>query len=68
MKHIIFIQESVIDHVWVHYVQLAVLNQDVVLFQIFTGGKLLSIAVHLVSLVLYVVVVLCRLLKTFVFI
>lgn len=68
LKHIIFIQESVVNHVRVHDVQLAVLQQNVVLFQIFAGGQLLSVAVDLIVLVLHVIVILLRLLKALVLI
>lgn len=50
----------------VHYVKLTVLKQYVVLFQIFAGGQLLSVAVDLVVLVLHVVIVLLWLLQAFV--
>lgn len=48
---------------WVHDVQLAVLNEDVVLFEIFTRGQFLSIIAALVVLILYIVVVLGWLLQ-----
>lgn len=68
LKDIVLIEESIVYHVRVHDVKLAVLDQDVVFLEVFPGGQFLSITIYLAILILDVIVILSRLFQAFVFI
>ena len=68
LHHIIFIKETIIDHMRIDDVQLTILYQDIVLLEVLPRRELLRVAANLIRLILHIVIAARRLLQALVLI